>query len=300
MGRRLPGRSHAHGPDAAPAPGDPDTRECGVVTSDATERASAARRDFEAAVVANLAEAVIVVRARDGSILYANATTELVFGHPAEELVGRHASCLSVTGDEPPGRRTSEIAAAVAAGQVWTGDIQGRRRDGTRIWTSVRVSGFEHPVHGPVWICVHAEAAPRRAAEEAAGDAEARFRAVFENAPVAMVLLGRDLCVLDANPAATALTGIGREELTGRSLADVTHPDDVGSDACLAARLFAGEIAEYSVEQRIATGGGRYAAASITACAVGAGGRPVYALVTLEALNRPRGHAARRVTAVPC
>jgi PAS domain S-box-containing protein len=270
-----------------------------MVLTDVTGRVAAARRDFESAVVENLAEAVVVIRARDGSILYANASTERMFGHRAEGLPGRHASILSVTGDEPPGQRTGEITAAVAAGQVWTGDVHGRRSDGTRIWTSLQVSGIEHPVHGAVWICVHAEAAPRMAAEEAAREAETRFRAVFESVPVAMVLTGRDLRILDANRAASALTGLQPEELTGRSLADVTHPDDVGRDAPLAGRLFAGEIAEYAVEQRIATRRGRYVPTAVTTTAVGTGERPAYAMTTLQPLNRPRGRAARGATAAP-
>jgi hypothetical protein len=79
----------------------------------------------------------------------------------------------------------------------------------------------------------------------------------------------------------------------------MTHPDDVALDAGLAARLFAGEIGEYSVEQRIATGGGRYEATAVTTTAVGAG-RPSYALAVLQALNRPRVRAARSVKAAPC
>jgi two-component system CheB/CheR fusion protein len=271
-----------------------------MVLTDVTGRADAARREFESVVVGNLAEAVVVVRARDGSILYANATTERVFGHRADELVGRHASCLSVTGREPPGRRAAEIVAAVAAGQVWTGDVEGVRSDGMRLWTTMRVSGFDHPVHGAVWICVHAEAAPRMAAEEAAREAETRFRAVFENVPVAMVLIGRDLRILEGNAAAAALTGLASEELAGRSLADVTHPEDVGRDGGLAARLFAGEIPEFSVEQRIATRNGRYAAMSVTTTAVGDAGRPAWAMVTLQALRRPRAREARCVTVAPC
>jgi PAS domain S-box-containing protein len=271
-----------------------------MVLTDVTGRAAAARCEFESLVVGNLPEAVVVVRARDGSILYANATTERVFGYGADELVGRHASCLSVTAGEPPGRRAAEIGAAVAAGRIWTGDIEGRRSDGMRIWTTLRVSGLEHPVHGPVWICVHGEAAPRMAAEEAAREAETRFRAIFENVPVAIVLIGRDMRIIDANRAASALTGLPTEELSGRSLADAAHPDDAGRDAGLAARLFAGEIREFSVEQRIATRGGRYAATAVTTTAVGDAPRPAYAMATLRTLERPRAREDRRVRAAAC
>jgi PAS domain S-box-containing protein len=142
------------------------------------------------------------------------------------------------------------------------------------------------------------------AAEEAAREAETRFRAVFDNVPVAMVLMGRDLRILDANPAASALTGLPREELASGSLADVTHPDDVGRAAGRTAELFAGEVREFSVEQRIATRGGRYAAMSVTTTAVGDAGRPACAMATLQALRaaenaRRAGSDHRCVLSVP-
>lgn len=271
-----------------------------MVVSEAAPPAPAARREFESEIVGSLAAAVLVVRADDGGIVYANAAAERLYGYRAHELEGRHVSCLSVASDEPPGRRAGEIAAAVAAGQVWTGDVQGRRRDDTRVWTTLRVSGLEHPAHGRLWVCVHSEAAPRRAAEEAAHEAELRFRAVFDTVHVPMVLIGRDLCILDANRAASTLTGLRREELTGRSLADVTHAGDIGPEAGLAARLFAGEIGEYAAEQRIATGRGRYVETAITVTAVGAAGRPAYALAALQPLDRPRARTTRWTRTASC
>jgi PAS domain S-box-containing protein len=280
---------------------DADGRLTGavMVLSDVTARAEQARREFESAVADNLAEAVVVVRARDGGILYANATCERVFGHRPIELTGRHASCLSAGSEHVPGHRAREIAAAVAAGQVWTGDVEGRRKDGTRVWTSLHVSGLEHAVHGTIWICVHTAAAPRLAAEDAARAAETRFRAVFDNAPVPMLLIGRDFRVVDANPAAARLTGFAPEELDGRYLADLTHPDDIASGARLAARLFAGEVPDYRVEQRLVTRRGRFVRVALTVTAVRDGGRTGYAMATMERLSAPRARAARWATASP-
>jgi PAS domain S-box-containing protein len=255
--------------------------------------------DLESAVAVHLGEAVVVVRPRDGSILYANAICERFFGHRPADLTGRHASCLSAASEGTPGRRVGEIAAAVAARQIWTGDVECRRSDGSRVWTSVRISGLEHPVHGPVWVCVHSEAAPRLAAEEAARAAEARFRAVFDNAAATMLLIGRDYRVVDANGAAARLTGSTREELEGLSLADLVHPDDIAHGAQLAARLFAGVLREYRVEQRIATRRGTCLRVEATTIAVGDTGHPSYALMTLERIRRPTAREAPRATAIP-
>jgi PAS domain S-box-containing protein len=264
-----------------------------------TTPAAAVRNGFESAVAAHLAEAVVVVRPRDGSILYANAICERVFGHRPADLTGRHASCLSAASEGTPGRRVGEIAAAVAAKRIWTGDVECRRSDGSRVWTSVRVSGLDHPVHGPVWVCVHSEAAPRLAAEEAARAAEARFRAVFDNAGATMLLIGRDYRVVDANRAAARLTGLGPEELEGLSLGDLLHPDDVAHGAQLATRLFAGELREYRVEQRIATRRGTCLPVGVTTIPVGDTGHPSYALMTLERIRRPTAREAPRATATP-
>ncbi len=65
---------------------------------------------------------------------------------------------------------------------------------------------------------------PKRA-EETLQTSEKLFRAVFEGALVAMVLVDDDGRYVNANPAACELFGLPLGELLGRSIADFSEPD---------------------------------------------------------------------------
>ncbi len=54
---------------------------------------------------------------------------------------------------------------------------------------------------------------------------EERYRLLVENSPDAIVVVGSDGTILEANPAATALTGHRRDTLLGRTLLELTPPD---------------------------------------------------------------------------
>jgi PAS domain S-box-containing protein len=285
--------------------GGSDGRRAATVVPGANGRAAAAVEDgaaersaraLGAAVLARLAEAVVVIRADDGRIVYANTAFEQLAGRGRAQLVGRHLSSLSAPSDQFPEERVREILAALAHGGVWSGDVHFRHRDGSELWCSARVSGLEDPEQGAIWIVTCSAAAERRAAEAALADAEARFRAVFENGHIPIVLVGSDLRVLDVNGPVCALTGFARDELLERSLAHVTHPGDVAVDADLARRLFAGEIPGYRVEKRLLTVRGTPIDVAVTSTAVrGPDGRPAYAMATIEELPR-RASGRRRLS----
>jgi two-component system sensor kinase FixL len=72
----------------------------------------------------------------------------------------------------------------------------------------------------------------------------------FEHAPVGMAITAEGAVILHANDAFAALLGCRRDELRGKSMVDITHPDDVAESLALGAKLAAGEIASFSVEKR--------------------------------------------------
>ncbi|MFT3760882.1 ATP-binding protein [Thauera sp.] len=81
--------------------------------------------------------------------------------------------------------------------------------------------------------------------------AEARFRVVFEQAPLGVVLLdSRSGRITEANQRFADIVGRSPAELAGVSPIALTHPDDIEQSTTQLARLTAGEIAGYSLVKR--------------------------------------------------
>jgi PAS domain S-box-containing protein len=82
------------------------------------------------------------------------------------------------------------------------------------------------------------------------------FRRIYEKSGLGYGLVGPDLRFMDVNPALCDMLGYERDELVGRTYAEVTHPDDVAVDVELGEKVFAGEIPGYSLQKRFLTKGG--------------------------------------------
>ncbi|GMA86832.1 hypothetical protein GCM10025868_20820 [Angustibacter aerolatus] len=79
---------------------------------------------------------------------------------------------------------------------------------------------------------------------------EARFEWAFEQAPIGMALSRFDGTIVQVNEAFARLLGTTPDELVGRSVADLTHPDDRAADERNLQRLLAGEPGSQRVEKR--------------------------------------------------
>ena len=89
-----------------------------------------------------------------------------------------------------------------------------------------------------------------RAAHEALRASEDRFRAIFSQAAVGIAVAQLDGRWVQANQKFADLMGMTIEELTRRTVTDITHPDDVPVTQELGQRLVSGEIAHYVLEKR--------------------------------------------------
>lgn len=250
------------------------------------------RRDEElrlrAAMLDHLAQPVALIRASDGLILQVDDAWSELFGYPPGELAGLHVSVLGGPGDRAPDRQAAEMVEALARDGRWRGELRHVRRDGTPLWCEAQVSSFEHPRLGTVWLAAHTDVTDQRDRERALGEAEERFRRIFEDGPVGIALVGEDLRLVDGNPALCDLLAAPREALTGRPLGDLSHPDDLAADARLTARLLRGEIPRYRVTRRLQADDGRAVLARVGASVLrAADGRVLCLVVVVDPLDDP-------------
>lgn len=82
---------------------------------------------------------------------------------------------------------------------------------------------------------------------------EQRFRRVFDDGPMGIVLVGTDFRFLAVNRAFCEMLGYDDTELLERGFPEVTHPDDVDENREAARQLFSGEATAMRLEKRYLT-----------------------------------------------
>lgn len=92
--------------------------------------------------------------------------------------------------------------------------------------------------------------AERERTAAALRESETRFRAIFSDAAIGIVLVDLAGRPVESNPAIEQMLGYTREELRNMVFTEVTHPDDVLADWDLFAELVAGRRDSYQMEKR--------------------------------------------------
>ncbi len=98
--------------------------------------------------------------------------------------------------------------------------------DGTIRWVQDSVTLSQNPDGRRCVNGVIRDITARKAAEIALRESEAKFRGIFMSAAVGIALVSPEGCFLDANPAFCEFLGYSQQELLGKRVEDVTHPDD--------------------------------------------------------------------------
>ncbi len=97
---------------------------------------------------------------------------------------------------------------------------------------------------------------------------EQRFRAIFDYAMVGMATTSPEKGWLSVNPALCRILGYSAEELTQKTWAELTHPDDISADVAKFEAVMRGESDGYSMEKRFIRKDGSIVHAFIAARAI--------------------------------
>jgi PAS domain S-box-containing protein len=185
-----------------------------------------------------------------GEIIECNQAAEELAGYGRKELIGNNFACLPWL-DFRQQVRLADLLAQAARGEVMGPvDFTLTRKDGGE----VIAEGMSLPLYiqgQNLVLTIVRDITARKQAEEALRESEARFRALFENAPVGISttdLAGR---LLQTNRVLQALLGYTAEELRGREASEIIHPEDRPESARLGMELLAGNRRHYSMNSRL-------------------------------------------------
>ncbi len=171
-------------------------------------------------ILLHMEEGVVLIKASDEAILYANPKFERMFGYDPGEMNGRHVSTLNAPADKTPEETAATINESLNQTGVWSGDVYTRRKDGSDFWCYVTASVFEHPTFGTVWVSIHQDIDEKKQLKE---ELDQFFSVVSDLLCVA----NTDGYFRRLNPSWERVLGYSKEELTSKPFATFVHPEDV-------------------------------------------------------------------------
>ena len=204
------------------------------------EEALRLERGNLAGILESLRDGVCVID-REYEVKYVNAALVKEFGESCgqrcfEYFHGRGEPCSWC--------KSAEIFAGKTIRWEWRSSRNGKTYE-------LVGAMLRKPGGGVSVLAIFRDVMERKQAGEGLRESDARFRAIFEQAAVGVAEVesrtGRFLCI---NRKYCDIVGYSRKEMLGKTVREITHPDDIQSDLDNMRRLLAGEVADFSMEKR--------------------------------------------------
>lgn len=180
----------------------------------------------------------------DGRYLGVNKAWEKFFGVPRETFIGKTVHDLYPNDPEIAKRlhADDQVLWNRPGTQVYETVIttaDGRRHD--TIYYKATFTHADGSVAGLIGTII--DVTERRLNEE-------RYRAMFDNAAVGITRVDLDGVLVDVNQKFCDMLGYARDELIGKAIKDITHPDDYGQGAQFRGLVTRGELKSVIGEKR--------------------------------------------------
>jgi PAS domain S-box-containing protein len=221
----------------------------------------------------------ILVSTPDGAIQSANPSACRILGRTENEIrrLGRQGlmkeNDITLRGMLEERARTGRTQ----------GETTARRKDGSLFPIEVSSVIFADQLGGTRACTSLRDITERKQAEERLRASEERFRRVFEEGPIGISLVGKDLRFYRVNSAFCRMVGYSEEELKTRTFGDITHAEDLQNNVDIATRLFKGEIPFSKFEKRYIRKDGKVVWINLSASVIrDAAGDIVYSLAMVE------------------
>ena len=195
----------------------------------------------------------VVVLARDGRIIELNANSLALTGCDRDDLLGRYFVELFDGGEHT---RLFDLWRLLRHGaDMVSPTLSFVRPDGTEV---VLEANANLPLRDPDRVVIALRDVTVRLAEaHRLEKARERFRLAFHGAPTGMALSTSPGGVLiDVNGSLMSMLGRTREDLIGRNVEEISHPDDWQRNAALRSRASEQDLNHYRMEKRYVRGDG--------------------------------------------
>ena len=195
----------------------------------------------------------VVVLTRDGRIIDLNANCVALTGRDRDDLLGRYFVELFAGGDRT---RLIDLWRLLRQGDdMAIPTLPLMRPDGTEV---ILEANANLPLRDPDRVVIALSDVTVRVAEAYRLEkARERFRLAFHGAPTGMALsTSPDGVLVDVNESLMSMLGRTREDLIGRTVEEISHPDDWQRNAAQLSRAPHHDSDNYRMEKRYVRGDG--------------------------------------------
>jgi PAS domain S-box-containing protein len=219
-----------------------------------------------------------------------------ILGYPEQELLRLTGKDISHADDADVINRQRT---RLYAGEIDAVRVEKRylRKDGSVVWVSFTMV-LERAADGtPLYeIAVYDDITARKRTEAALKQSEALFRSTFELAASGVAHVSLDGRFLRVNRQLCGILRYREDELIGRSVKEVSHPEDRDVTDAQRARVHAGERESVRFEKRYLRKDGSTVWVSLGVALVrGDGGAPLYEIAMFDDITeRKQAEAALR------
>jgi PAS domain S-box-containing protein len=188
----------------------------------------------------------ILLTSPDGEILAANPEACRMFGRSEEDLCRIGRSGITDISDPQLKKALEERK---ATGEFF-GELTFIRADGTKFPSDISTKLFYDKEGKARTSMIIRDTTERKQSEEAIRESEERFRQIFQEGPLGIVLSTLDYRFTILNDRYCKMFGYTEEEMRSMSFKDISFPEDVQIDQPNLEKLAKGELPYYNREKR--------------------------------------------------
>lgn len=185
----------------------------------------------------------------DGTYIYVSPSCERLTGYRAAEFTDDPELLEKIAHPddrEMVSRHLKEEHSVT--GEARSLDFRIISRDGEERWIGhVCQPVYDRDGHWLGWRGSNRDFTAQRRVEQGLRESEEKFRRVFEDCPIGMVIAPPGKHFLQANPAFCKMLGYTEQELKRMTVRDITHPDDWSESRDFLRRLARGDISSYVI-----------------------------------------------------
>jgi PAS domain S-box-containing protein len=201
--------------------------------------------------------AIVAATDRSGTIVSVNEKFCEISQYSASELIGNTHRVIN-SGYHPP-EFFRDLWAVITSGQVWSGEIKNRAKDGSYYWVATTIVPCLDESGQPFqYLSIRFDITDRKQAEESVRQNELKFRAIFDNTFQFVGLLDTDGILLEANRTALDAIGVTPDDVVGQAFWATpwwTHSPDLQVQLRQAvAQAATGELVRFEAKHFLADG----------------------------------------------